>query len=101
MNLTILEQKLIAAARHHPPGDQVPYAFERRIMARLAATHPLDGWALWGQALWRSAVSCMAMTLLCGAVLWCLEWRERRHTDFSQQFETAVYLAAGQADESW
>ena len=99
--MTTLQQKLMAAARRNPPGEEVPYAFERRIMARLAETRPLDGWALWGQALGRSAVSCMAVTLLCGAVLWCVEWQERHHTDFSQQFETAVYLVAGQADESW
>ena len=35
MNLAELETKLIAAARCHPPGDRVPYAFEQRVMARL------------------------------------------------------------------
>ena len=36
MNLAELERKLIAAARANPPSDRVPYAFEKRIMARLA-----------------------------------------------------------------
>ena len=40
MNLAELERKLIAAARANPPSDRVPYAFEKRIMARLAARSP-------------------------------------------------------------
>lgn len=101
MNLTLLQNKLLAAARATQPSDAVPYAFERRIMARLGSTQPLDSWALWGQALWRSAMSCIALTLLCGAVLGWVTWQERHTADFSQQIETAVYFAAGQADESW
>ena len=42
MNLAELERKLIAAARANPPSDRVPYAFEKRIMARLAA-RPVRG----------------------------------------------------------
>ena len=37
MNLAELQKKLIAAARANPPGDGVPYAFEKRVMALLAA----------------------------------------------------------------
>lgn len=101
MNLNLLHDKLIAAARASQPSDSVPYAFERRIMARLASTTPLDGWALWGTALWRSAASCMAVSLLCGACLWWADRQDRSGPDFSQQLETTVYLVAGQADESW
>ena len=53
MNLAELERKLIAAARANPPSDRVPYAFEKRIMARLAAWPVADSWALWARALWR------------------------------------------------
>ena len=45
MNLPKLQEKLLAAARGNPPGDQVPYAFEQRVMARLRSTidAPLAG----------------------------------------------------------
>jgi hypothetical protein len=66
MNLSELYQKLIAAARADAPGDRVPYAFEKRIMARLAAPPALDSLVLWSHALWRGAVSCVAIALLLG-----------------------------------
>ena len=50
MNLAELERKLIAAARANPPGDQVPYAFEKRILAHLATRPVADGWELWARA---------------------------------------------------
>ena len=55
MNLTQLERKLIAVARANPPSERVPYAFEKRILARLPAQPMLDRWELWGRALWRAA----------------------------------------------
>ena len=64
MNLAELERKLIAAARANPPSDRVPYAFEKRILARLAARPTLDRWELWGRALWRAAAPCIAIMLL-------------------------------------
>ena len=66
MNLIKLQQKLTAAARAHAPSDRVPYAFEKRIMARLAAAPVPDSLALWAQALWRAAVPCMAVVMLLG-----------------------------------
>ena len=71
MNTTELQKKLMAAARSTAPDDRVPYAFEKRIMALLTSAKPLDVWTLWGHALWRAAVSCVAVTLLTGAwMLW-------------------------------
>ena len=59
MNLPELHSKLIGAARATPLDDRVPYAFEKRIMARLTGESPLDAWALWGNALSRAAVFCV------------------------------------------
>src|ERR1035441_10170892 len=59
MNVTQLERKLIAAARANPPSDRVPYAFEKRIMAHLAAQPVVDDWALWARALLRAAAPCV------------------------------------------
>ena len=67
MNLTELERKLIAAARRHPPAASVPYAFEKRIMARLGSRPVVDEVALWANGLWRAAAACFAIAMLLGA----------------------------------
>lgn len=64
MNLENLRHKLLAAARNHPPEDRVPYAFEKRVMAYLAARPAMDIGALWARALWRAAAPCVAVSLL-------------------------------------
>ena len=43
MNIAELQKKLLAAARANPPGDRVPYAFEKRVMALLAARNRSSG----------------------------------------------------------
>lgn len=67
MHLPELHKKLITVARANPPADHVPYAFEKRIMARLHTPLPLDLWALWGRLLWRAAAPCVAVMLALGA----------------------------------
>jgi|SRR5436190_19907169 len=97
MNLDNLQQKLIAAARTEQPSDRVPYAFEKRIMARIegACTDLLGAWSA---ALWRAALGCVAVVVLSGALsLWTNH--QKTATDFSQEFETAVFASAGSADE--
>ena len=78
MNLAELERKLIAAARANPPSDRVPYAFEKRIMARLAARPMADDWELWARALWRAAAPCVAIMVLLGAWSFFAPQRSRR-----------------------
>src|SRR5262245_51894289 len=65
MNWDTLHAKLIRAARQHPPADDVPYAFEQRVMARLRTT--LDSAGIWSgvvRALWCAAGACTAITIL-------------------------------------
>ncbi len=100
MNLDALQKKLLAAARFHCPGEHVPYAFEKRIMARLTAVAPFDAWTLWGRALWRAAVSCLAIMLLSSAWTVWFAWRGNVNGDFSQDLESAVFAMADQIDES-
>ena len=64
MNLAKLQETLLAAARANPPSDRVPYAFEKRIMARLAARPELDAWTVWARMLWRAATPCLGVTVL-------------------------------------
>jgi anti-sigma-K factor RskA len=64
MKLEALKRTLLAAARAHAPSDRVPYAFEKRIMARLTALPAPDALTLWAQALWRSAAAVTALAAL-------------------------------------
>ena len=66
MNVNELHAKLIAVARKNPPSEQVPYAFEKRIMARLSGQTAVDSCGHWGRALWRSAMCCVAFMLVMG-----------------------------------
>jgi len=63
MNLANLQQKLTAAARHQAPDDRVPYAFEKRILALVAARAAVSGRVLWARGLWRAAVSCVVLAV--------------------------------------
>jgi hypothetical protein len=102
MNLNQLHERLIAVARENPPGGHVPHAFEKRIMSQLAAVAPPNPWALWGGPLWRAAVSCVAITVLCG--LWSLAANRQADSaeSFSQAFEAAVVAPPSQhAEDAW
>ena len=67
MNLAELQRKLIAAARANAPADAVPYAFERRIVARLKGSPELDALGDWAHGLSRAAVFCVAVMLVLSA----------------------------------
>jgi hypothetical protein len=100
MNLDALQQKLIAAARAHPPTDSVPYAFERRILARLAGLPGEDSRVLWGRALWRAAAACVGVSLLLGALsFFSMDGGAGSSQD--QDFESTVFAAAQQLSDSW
>jgi hypothetical protein len=99
MNLAELERKLLAAARANPPSERVPYAFEKRIMANLAARPLSDGWELWGRALWRAAAPCVVIMLLLGAWSFITPPASAPATDLSQALEQTL-LAASDQDQS-
>ena len=61
MTVDELFRKLIAAAQSQDPDDSVPYAFEKRIMARLNSRPALDIWTCWARILWRAAAPCLAI----------------------------------------
>jgi hypothetical protein len=101
MNLTDLQRKLLAAARANPPPDTVPYAFEKRIMARLAETPVMDAWALWNRVLWRAAAPCVALCLTVSA------WSYFAGTDavspdvLAAALESAVLAPFDNLGDSW
>jgi len=96
MNLAELERKLIAAARANLPGESVPYAFEKRILARIASHPIVDNGALWARALWRAAAPCVAVMLLFAAWSFFVHAGNSSSGDLSQQFENTVLAAANQ-----
>ena len=98
MDIAELQKKLIAAARTNAPGDQVPYAFEKRVTALLAsrvAPENLDGWV---RGLWRAAVSCVAISLLLGAWSFLVPARPANADDLSQNFVTTLLASVDQND---
>ena len=102
MNVHELQAKLIAAARKHPPAEHVPYAFEKRVFSHLAGAPAPNFWALWGRPLWRAALSCVAITVLCG--LWAGLSRPNKPEagNFSQEFEAAVFAPMNQHfEDAW
>lgn len=102
MNLDHLQQKLIAAARATPPDDRVPYAFEQRILARLAERPVVDAATLWARALWRAAVPCVALTLLLAAFSFVFASSETSapgNDNVSEQFEQALLASVDSTEE--
>src|SRR5208283_1065526 len=104
MNFVELQRKLIAAARANVPGDRVPYAFEKRVMALLASRVAPQNLDLWVRGLWRAAVSCVAVALLCGA--WAVftpavaPVKTTTAADLSQDFENTLLASVDQGDQS-
>jgi hypothetical protein len=105
MNVTRLQEKLIAAARKNPPSDRVPYAFEQRIMARLRLKRPaMDLGAFWAHALWRAVAPSLALMLLLSA--WAIYAPKPSPSagDFSQDLENTLLAAVDQdqpSEHSW
>ena len=93
-----LQSKLIAVARANPPSDRVPYAFEKRVMALLAARSAAEPLALWVRGLWRAAVSCTVVALLLGAWAFYHPAASIRTDDLSQNFETTLLASVDQSD---
>ena len=99
-----LHQKLIAAARANPPSDRVPFAFAKRIMARLPERLAPDPWAWWSHALWRAAGLCVAIMLLSTAWTLLAPHHAAPANDLSQAFENTLVAAVDQeqpADSAW
>ena len=104
MNLAELERKLMAAARGNPPSDRVPFAFEKRILARLAARPLADNWELWARALWRAAAPCVAIMVVLGAWSCFTPQAGAPATDLSQDLEQTLLAAVDQdqpPDSAW
>lgn len=102
MDLNALQQKLLAAARGQPPDDCVPYAFEKRVLARLADRPASDAWVWWVRGLWRAAASCAAVCLLLGAWTVLTPALPGSDDELAQQIENTVFAAVDhEVDSAW
>jgi hypothetical protein len=100
MNLENLRTKLIAAARHDAPADDVPYAFEKRIQARIRNQPIEDIWSLWANGLWKGAAACAAISAISIVLsLWALP--ALADDPPAAPFETVVLAGADELTESW
>jgi hypothetical protein len=97
MNPAELHKRLIAAARANPPGDGVPYMFEKRVTALLAARRMTDIPVLWVRGLWRAAVSCLAIALMLGVWAFFNPTPGAGMEDLSQNFENTLLAAVDQS----
>lgn len=91
-----LQRKLMAVARATPPGEGVPYAFEKRVTALLASRRLTDYPVMWVRGLWRAAVSCLAIALMFGAWVLFNPAAGTGTEDLSQNFENTLLAAVDQ-----
>lgn len=90
MDLEKLQQQLMAAAKAAVPSDHVPYAFEKRIMARLTAPLTVDVWALWGNWLWRAVTPCASVMAVLGIWVVVTMHNEPEPQNLEQAIENTI-----------
>jgi hypothetical protein len=89
---------ILKCARSLPAEERVPYAFEKRIMARLRDTAVADLWSVWSGTMWRAALSCLVVSALVGAAVTYSD--PSRAELFASDLERTV-LAPVDVDDSW
>ena len=99
MDLEKLQQELMTAAKALPPSDRVPYAFEKRIMARLAAPLAVDVWAVWGRWLWRAVAPCMSVMAALGVWVLATTHSEPESQNLEQAIENTLLSSDDVAGE--
>jgi hypothetical protein len=101
MNLEQLQQKLVAVARALPPSDAVPYRFEQRIMARLAAGPAPDLWALWSRLLWRAAAPCVGVMVALSVWTVVANHRSSSQELLAADLDRTVWGPLTSMEDSW
>lgn len=100
MNLPELNRKLLAAARRAPVEERVPYAFEKRVMARLGRAPKADPWAALVGPLWCGAVGCSLLALTLQ--IWSFQpaGTEEQHA-FSRGVEDSLLTSVEDFEGLW
>ena len=89
MKRHLLFEKLIRAARQNAPDDQVPYAFEKRIMAQLSPP-ATDDWTAITKALWWSAGACCSIAVAISVWTFAFDPARDSATNFSSELEMTI-----------
>src|SRR5271154_6456478 len=100
MNIAELQKKLLAAAKTEVLDDRVPYAFEKRVTALLVSRVAPQNLDLWVRGLWRAAISCVAIALLCGAWVFFSPASNASTDDLSQNLDSTLLASVGQIDQA-
>jgi hypothetical protein len=100
MNIAELQKKLVAAARTEVLDDRVPYAFEKRITALIASHVAPQNLDLWVRGLWRAALSCVAVAMLCGAWTFFTPATPSGSDDLSQNLDSTLLASVDQSDQA-
>jgi len=104
MNINLLREKMMRVARSSTPSASVPYAFEKRILARIRSERIVDSVTLWARALWRAAIPCVAISvfLLAWAASTPAPSASTTTDDLGQQLETTLMASVSvDNDYSW
>ena len=92
-------EHLIQAARTLGEDARVPYAFEKRVMARLEGSAVLDFAGAWVRLMWQAAACCIAISIMAGAYASFVNESAPAEL-LAIELEQTV-LAPIQMDESW
>jgi len=101
MSLAELQKKLLAAARADHPSDAVPYAFEKRIMARIFSRPAVDIATLWSRILWRAAAPCLAVMVLLSVWTIFSGYRNGSAETLAADLENTVLAPFDTLGETW
>jgi hypothetical protein len=101
MNIEGLRKRLLAAAQTQAPSDQAPYAFEKRVMARLATAPIADIWTVWNRILWRAAAPCVALTLVISTCSYLSPGNGTSAYTLADDLETTVYAPLESMEDMW
>ena len=101
MNIAELQKKILAAARLMASSDHVPFAFEKRIMARIASETALDVWSLWSRLLWRAAGPCVAIMLVMSVWAAIAPDSSNSPDSLAADLESTVLAPLARLDETW
>lgn len=94
MRIEELERKLVSAARKHPPSQEVPPFFARRVLAHVASSARNS--VHWSLQLWRAALPCVLLAI--GAATWAHWNSPEEENDWNEAFERAVLVSAIEQD---
>ncbi|PYK97437.1 MAG: hypothetical protein DME18_08600 [Verrucomicrobia bacterium] len=101
MNLAELQRKLLAAARANRPGEDVPYAFEKRVVARLPGKPATDLLASWNRTLWHAVAPCVAVVLLLGVWTFLSQRNDNSGETLAADLENTLYAPFDSQIETW